>query len=84
MTDPMTVIDTVFNALADSSPAQGSAGHHADLCVSPGGTAATPKTERFLPAHMGPLGGLWREPFRDCCCRARSSSNYGDRHISPR
>src|SRR3954452_4258120 len=34
MTFPMTVIDTVFKAMADAIPGHVIAGHHADLCVS--------------------------------------------------
>ena len=34
MTFPMTVVDTIFKALAKAIPDQVIAGHHADLCVA--------------------------------------------------
>ena len=34
MTFPMTIVDTVFKALAPAIPDRTIAGHHADLCVS--------------------------------------------------
>ena len=35
MTFPMTVVDTIFKALAPAIPDRVIAGHHADLCVAP-------------------------------------------------
>src|SRR5436305_4120506 len=58
MTFPMTVIDTVFKAMADAVPDKVIAGHHADLCISVvHGTH--PADGRLFLAHMGPLGGGW-------------------------
>src|ERR1700688_4563685 len=58
MTYPMTVIDTVFKALADAIPEQVIAGHHADLCVSLV-HGIDPRDGKFFLAHFGPLGGGW-------------------------
>ena len=35
MTYPMTVVDTIFKAMAPAMPEQVIAGHHADLVVAP-------------------------------------------------
>jgi N-methylhydantoinase B len=83
MTFPMTVIDTVFKALADALPNRVIAGHHADLCVSlVHGT--DPKDGKFFLAHMGPLGGGWGAKLSEDGVSATVCINDGDTHNSPR
>ncbi len=83
MTFPMTVIDTVFKALADAIPEQVIAGHHADLCVSLV-HGIDPKTGKFFLAHMGPLGGGWGAKLSEDGVSATVCINDGDTHNSPR
>jgi N-methylhydantoinase B len=83
MTFPMTVIDTVFKALADAIPEAVIAGHHADLCVSlVHGT--DPKDGKFFLAHMGPLGGGWGAKRSEDGVSGTVCINDGDTHNSPR
>ena len=58
MTFPMTVIDTVFKALATAIPDRVIAGHHADLIVSTV-HGISPVDGRFYIAAIGPVGGGW-------------------------
>ena len=44
MTYPMTVVDTVFKALAPAIPDRVIAGHHADLLIAAASTASIRKT----------------------------------------
>jgi len=83
MTFPMTVIDTVFKALADAIPGQVIAGHHADLCVSLV-HGVDPKDGKFFLAHMGPLGGGWGAKLTEDGVSATVCINDGDTHNSPR
>ena len=83
MTYPMTVIDTVFKALADAIPAQVIAGHHADLCVSLV-HGIDPKDGKFFLAHMGPLGGGWGAKLSEDGVSGTVCINDGDTHNSPR
>ena len=83
MTFPMTVIDTVFKALADAIPERVIAGHHADLCVSLV-HGIDPKDGKFFLAHMGPLGGGWGAKLSEDGVSATVCINDGDTHNSPR
>jgi N-methylhydantoinase B len=83
MTFPMTVIDTVFKAMADAIPGQVIAGHHADLCVSLV-HGIDPKDGKFFLAHMGPLGGGWGAKQNGDGESATVCINDGDTHNSPR
>jgi N-methylhydantoinase B len=58
MTFPMTVVDTVFKALAPAMPDRVIAAHHADLLTARfhGFNA---KTAEFFSCSLGPLGGGW-------------------------
>jgi hypothetical protein len=58
MTYPMTVVDTVFKALAPAIPDRVIAGHHADLLTSPF-HGINPRNSEFFIANWGPLGGGW-------------------------
>ena len=82
MTFPMTVVDTIFKALAPAIPDRVIAGHHADLLV-----AAThginPKTKEFFIGNFGPLGGGWGAKQREDGVSGTVCINDGDTHNSP-
>jgi N-methylhydantoinase B len=82
MTFPMTVVDTIFKALAKAIPDQVIAGHHADLCVAllDGVDAETGKL--FITA-FGPLGGGWGAKRSADGVSATVCINDGDTHNSP-
>jgi N-methylhydantoinase B len=82
MTFPMTVVDTIFKALAPAIPDRVIAGHHADLLV-----AAThginPATKEFFIGNFGPLGGGWGAKQREDGVSGTVCINDGDTHNSP-
>jgi len=82
MTYPMTIVDTVFKALAPVIPDRVIAGHHADLVI-----AAThginPHTSEFFLANFGPLGGGWGAKRNEDGVSATVCINDGDTHNSP-
>jgi N-methylhydantoinase B len=82
MTFPMTVIDTVFKALAPAIPDQTIAGHHADLCVA--------KINGFRPSDGGLflytgglIGGGWGAKMSEDGQNATIAINDGDTHNGP-
>jgi N-methylhydantoinase B len=81
MTFPMTVIDTVFRALAPAIPHRVIAGHHADLVtamlhgIAPNG--------QFYIAAIGPLGGGWGAKRDEDGVSVTVCMNDGDTHNSP-
>ncbi|MBV8537243.1 MAG: hydantoinase B/oxoprolinase family protein [Alphaproteobacteria bacterium] len=82
MTFPMTVVDTIFKALAPAIPDRVIAGHHADLLV-----AAThginPATKEFFIGNFGPLGGGWGAKQREDGVSGTVCINDGDTHNAP-
>ena len=82
MTYPMTVVDTVFKALAPAIPDRVIAGHHADLLTSPF-HGINPRTSEFFIANWGPLGGGWGAKRSEDGMSATVSMNDGDTHNSP-
>ncbi len=82
MAFPMTVVDTIFKALAKAVPDQIIAGHHADLCVAMlhGHHADTGK---LFIAALGPLGGGWGAKRGEDGVSATVCINDGDTHNSP-
>ena len=82
MTFPMTVIDTIFKALASAIPDRVIAGHHADLCVATL-HGLSPKDGRFYIASVGPLGGGWGAKSRQDGVSVTVCINDGDTHNSP-
>jgi N-methylhydantoinase B len=82
MTYPMTVVDTVFKALAPAIPDRVIAGHHADLLTSPF-HGINPRTNEFFIANWGPLGGGWGAKRSEDGMSATVSMNDGDTHNSP-
>ncbi len=78
----MTVIDTVFKALAPAIPDRVIAGHHADLmmCVMHG---IDPRTGRFYIGALGPCGGGWGAKRNEDGVSATICMNDGDTHNTP-
>ncbi|MDB5570758.1 MAG: N-methylhydantoinase B/acetone carboxylase subunit alpha [Hyphomicrobiales bacterium] len=82
MTFPMTVVDTIFKALAQAIPDQVIAGHHADLCVALI-DGFQPDTNQLFITGMGPLGGGWGAKRSEDGVSATVCINDGDTHNSP-
>ena len=82
MTYPMTVVDTVFKALAPAIPDRVIAGHHADLLTSPF-HGINPRTSEFFIGNFGPLGGGWGAKKSEDGVSATVCMNDGDTHNSP-
>jgi N-methylhydantoinase B len=82
MTFPMTVIDTIFKALAHAIPDRVIAGHHADL-VFPNIHGISPKDGRLFIVGIGPLGGGWGAKMTQDGISATVCMNDGDTHNSP-
>jgi N-methylhydantoinase B len=82
MTFPMTVVDTVFKALAPAVPDRVAAGHHADLvvCMCHG---INPKTREFFLTSFGPQGGGWGAKLSEDGASGTVCINDGDTHNSP-
>jgi len=82
MTFPMTVIDTIFKALAPAIPDRVIAGHHADLIVATLHGIA-PTDGRFYIASIGPVGGGWGAKASEDGISVTVCINDGDTHNSP-
>ena len=81
MTIPMTVVDTVFKALAPAMPQRVAAGHHADLNSSRIFGANT-RNGRFFAASLGLPGGGWGAKHDSDGMSATVCINDGDTHNS--
>jgi len=82
MTYPMTIVDTLFKALAPVIPDRVIAGHHADLLVA-SLHGINLKTSEFFIANFGPLGGGWGAKRGEDGISATVCINDGDTHNSP-
>jgi N-methylhydantoinase B len=82
MTYPMTIVDTVFKALAPVIPDRVIAGHHADLLIAALHGINT-KTSEFFLANFGPLGGGWGAKQIEDGVSATVCINDGDTHNAP-
>jgi N-methylhydantoinase B len=82
MTYPMTIVDTIFKALAPAIPDRVIAGHHADLLVA-ACHGINPRTSEFFIANFGPLGGGWGAKQKEDGVSATVCINDGDTHNSP-
>jgi N-methylhydantoinase B len=82
MTFPMTVVDTVFKAMAAAIPERTIGGHHADLLV---GLLAglSPRDGRLFLASAGPMGGGWGAKHNEDGMNAVVCLNDGDTHNHP-
>jgi len=82
MTIPMTVIDTVFKALAPVIPDRVIAGHHADLGIAMF-HGIDNKEKRLFIGSSGPLGGGWGAKQGEDGMSATVCLNDGDTHNTP-
>jgi len=82
MTYPMTVVDTIFKAVAPAMPDQVAAGHHADLVVARvnGRRAAD---NAFYIYLGGLIGGGWGAKHNSDGMSATIAMNDGDTHNGP-
>ena len=82
MTYPMTVVDTIFKALAPALPDQVIAGHHADLVVARI-NGRKPKDNAFYLYTGGLIGGGWGAKHNSDGMSATIAINDGDTHNGP-
>jgi N-methylhydantoinase B len=82
MTYPMTIVDTIFKALAPVIPDRVIAGHHADLLIATV-HGINLRTSEFFIANFGPLGGGWGAKRNEDGVSATVAINDGDTHNSP-
>ena len=82
MTYPMTVVDTIFKALAPALPQQVIAGHHADLVVGRI-NGRKPKDNAFYIYTGGLIGGGWGAKYNSDGMSATIAINDGDTHNGP-
>ena len=82
MTFPMTVVDTVFKAMAQAIPERSIAGHHADLLVGLM-SGISPRDGRLFLASAGPAGGGWGAKHNEDGMSAVVCLNDGDTHNHP-
>jgi N-methylhydantoinase B len=78
----MTIVDTVFKALAPAIPERVIAGHHADLLIA-ACHGINPKSQEFFIANFGPLGGGWGAKHNEDGVSATVCINDGDTHNGP-
>ena len=82
MTYPMTIVDTIFKALAPAIPDRVIAGHHADLLAS-SFHGINIRTSEFFIGSFGPLGGGWGAKRTEDGVSGTVCINDGDTHNSP-
>ena len=82
MTYPMTIVDTIFKALAPAIPDQVIAGHHADLVIAKM-SGKHPRDGRLFMHTGGLIGGGWGAKHGEDGVSATIAINDGDTHNSP-
>ncbi|HEY7067635.1 MAG TPA: hydantoinase B/oxoprolinase family protein [Chloroflexota bacterium] len=82
MTIPMTVVDSIFKAVAPAMPERVASGHHADL-LSSTVFGADPRTGRFTVSSIGLPGGGWGAKHDSDGMSGVVCINDGDTHNSP-
>jgi N-methylhydantoinase B len=82
MTFPMTVVDTIFKALAPAIPDKVAAGHHADLC-SCHISGYHPRDGKLFLATTGLIGGGWGAKHCEDGVSSTICINDGDTHNAP-
>ena len=82
MTFPMTVVDTVFKALAPAIPDRVIAGHHADLILATL-FGISPKDRRLVIASISHVGGGWGAKMTEDGINCTIAMNDGDTHNGP-
>ncbi len=79
---PMTVVDTIFKALAQAIPERVIAGHHACLILVQL-TGINRKDGRFFIGAAGHTGGGWGAKMNEDGMCVTVAMNDGDTHTSP-
>jgi N-methylhydantoinase B len=82
MTYPMTIVDTVFKALAPAVPIRVIAGHHADLVVAMI-NGRHPRDNNLFIYLGGLIGGGWGAKHGEDGQSATIAINDGDTHNGP-
>jgi len=82
LTVPMTVVDTIFKAMAQAVPDRSIGGHYADLCVSLI-NGVDKRTGRFFIISAGHPGGGWGAKQTEDGRSATVAINDGDTHNAP-
>ncbi len=82
MTFPMTVVDTIYKAMAEAIPDRTIAAHHADLVIALF-HGISPKDGQFFIGFVGPTGGGWGAKKSEDGMSGVVCSNDGDTHNSP-
>jgi len=82
MTYPMTVVDTIFKALAPAIPERVIAGHHADLLTA-NINGIHPRDGRLWLYLGGLIGGGWGAKSDEDGVNATICMNDGDTHNGP-
>jgi N-methylhydantoinase B len=82
MTYPMTIVDTIFKALAPALPDRVAAAHHADLVVARV-NGRRPNDNSFYIYLGGLIGGGWGAKHESDGMSATIAINDGDTHNGP-
>jgi N-methylhydantoinase B len=82
MTYPMTIVDTVFKALAPAVPTRVIAGHHADLVIA-SINGRHPRDGNLFLYLGGLIGGGWGAKLAEDGMSATIAINDGDTHNGP-
>ena len=82
MTYPMTVVDTIFKAMAPAMPERVTAGHHADLVVARVNGRRAGR-QAFYIYLGGLIGGGWGAKHDEDGMSATIAINDGDTHNGP-
>jgi N-methylhydantoinase B len=82
MTYPMTIVDTIFKALAPAVPTRVIAGHHADLVIA-FVNGRQPRDGNLFIYLGGLIGGGWGAKLGEDGVSATIAINDGDTHNSP-
>jgi N-methylhydantoinase B len=82
MTFPMTVVDTIFKALAPAIPGRVIAGHHADLVIA-NVHGRHPRDQNLFLYLGGLIGGGWGAKLTEDGMNATIAINDGDTHNGP-
>ncbi len=82
MTYPMTIVDTIFKALAPAVPARAIAAHHADLVIA-SINGRQPRDNALYLYLGGLIGGGWGAKLGEDGVSATVAINDGDTHNGP-
>jgi N-methylhydantoinase B len=82
MTYPMTIVDTIFKALAPAVPTRVIAGHHADLVIA-SINGRQPHDNKLYLYLGGLIGGGWGAKMGEDGMCATVAINDGDTHNGP-